>query len=101
MDEEYLTRRMNASLTMARNAAGSCARLIHFDLAGRYSVAAAAAASRKSPTERRGFLFNVSSFGTNDGNVTPLFPPTVRQARRTAILELVQDRTARRCRQLA
>lgn len=41
MDEAYFIGRMRASLEMARNAAGSAARLIHFDLAGRYSLAAA------------------------------------------------------------
>lgn len=45
MDEAYYIARMRASLAMAHNAAGSAARLIHFDLAGRYSVAAAMAAS--------------------------------------------------------
>lgn len=41
MDEEYLIGRARASLEMARRAANSTARLIHFDLAGRYSLAAA------------------------------------------------------------
>ena len=40
MDEAYLIGRMRASLAMSRNAVGSAARLIHLDLAGRYSVAA-------------------------------------------------------------
>lgn len=40
MDEAYFIGRMRASLEMAQNAAGSTARLIHFELAGRYSVAA-------------------------------------------------------------
>jgi hypothetical protein len=51
MDEAYLMGRMRASLEMARNAADAVARLIHFDLAGRYSVAAAMAArSRSAPS---------------------------------------------------
>lgn len=41
MDEEYLIARMRASLEMARCAAGSAARLIHFELAGRYGLALA------------------------------------------------------------
>lgn len=43
MDEAYLIARMQASLAMARKAAGSAARLIHFELAGRYGLAATAA----------------------------------------------------------
>ena len=41
MDEDYLIERAKASLAMARRAAGSAARLVHFDLAGRYVLAAA------------------------------------------------------------
>jgi len=43
MDKAYWLRRKQASLRMARNAASSRARLIHFDLAGRYSVNAMSA----------------------------------------------------------
>lgn len=42
-DEGYFVRRMQASVAAAEAAADSLARLIHFDLAGRYSVAALAA----------------------------------------------------------
>lgn len=41
MDREYLLARMAASLEMARKADDSIVRLIHYELAGRYSVAAA------------------------------------------------------------
>jgi len=41
MDEDYVIDRIRASLDMARRAAGSTARLIHFELAGRYSLLAA------------------------------------------------------------
>lgn len=41
MDQQYLLTRMRASLTMARKANNAVARLIHLELAGRYSVAAA------------------------------------------------------------
>lgn len=41
MDEDYLIGRIRASLEMARGAAGSAARLVHFELAGRYSLALA------------------------------------------------------------
>lgn len=41
MDKDYYLTRMSASLDMARNAANSKVRLVHLDLAGRYSVAAA------------------------------------------------------------
>lgn len=40
MDEAYLIGRMRASLAMARKATESAARLIHLELAGRYSLAA-------------------------------------------------------------
>jgi hypothetical protein len=46
-DEDYFLSRMEASLASARAAAGSIARLAHFELAGRYSVAALAV--RRSP----------------------------------------------------
>jgi hypothetical protein len=49
MDEAYYIGRMHASLAMAHNAVASAAKLIHFDLAGRYSVAAAMAASDPRP----------------------------------------------------
>lgn len=41
IQEAYYLQRMFASLEMARNAASSAARLIHLELAGRYSLAAA------------------------------------------------------------
>ena len=40
MDEAYLIARMKASLAMARATTESVARLIHYELAGRYSLAA-------------------------------------------------------------
>jgi hypothetical protein len=40
MEEAYWLGRNRASLKMARGATNSKARLIHFDLAGRYSVKA-------------------------------------------------------------
>ena len=40
-DKLYLLGRLRASITMASRAAESAARLAHFELAGRYSVAAA------------------------------------------------------------
>lgn len=40
MDKNYFLSRMNASLEMARKAENSAIRLIHYELAGRYSVAA-------------------------------------------------------------
>lgn len=41
MDQAYFIDRMRASLTMARAATESAARLIDLELAGRYSLAAA------------------------------------------------------------
>jgi hypothetical protein len=41
MEKKYWLRRKQASAAMARKATSAEARLIHFDLAGRYSVMAA------------------------------------------------------------
>jgi hypothetical protein len=49
MDRKYWLRRSRSSLAMARSATGATARLIHFDLAGRYSIKAAAAAEPCKP----------------------------------------------------
>ena len=43
MEKAYWLGRKRASLKLARNAAGSEARLAHYDLAGRYSVKAMSA----------------------------------------------------------
>ena len=43
MDHAYWIRRKRASLRLARSAATAQARLIHYDLAGRYSVNAMSA----------------------------------------------------------
>lgn len=43
MEKAYWLSRKRASLKLAANAAGSEARLIHYDLAGRYSVKATSA----------------------------------------------------------
>ena len=40
MEKAYWLSRKRASLKLAQNAAGSEARLVHYDLAGRYSVKA-------------------------------------------------------------
>lgn len=44
MDKAYWLERKRASLKMAREAVSAQARLVHYDLAGRYSVNAASAA---------------------------------------------------------
>jgi hypothetical protein len=41
MERSYWIRRMRAALNMARHAATAKTRLIHFDMAGRYSIKAA------------------------------------------------------------
>ena len=41
MERAYWLSRMRASKVMAREAAGAQARLIHYELAGRYSIRAA------------------------------------------------------------
>lgn len=54
MEREYWLGRKRASLAMARKSAGAVARLIHFDLAGRYSVKAANCRQRsatRDPTQ--------------------------------------------------
>lgn len=43
MDKAYWLTRKRASLKMARNASSSEARLVHYELAGRYSLNAASA----------------------------------------------------------
>ena len=43
MEKAYWLSRKRASLKLARNAASSEARLIHYDLAGRYSLKAVSA----------------------------------------------------------
>ena len=42
MERSYWIRRMRAAMDMARRAATAKTRLIHFDMAGRYSLKAAA-----------------------------------------------------------
>ena len=46
MEKAYWLSRKKASLELARNAAGSEARLIHYDLAGRYGLNAASAGTQ-------------------------------------------------------
>ena len=46
MEKAYWLDRKRASLKMAQNAATSEARLVHYDLAGRYSVKANSAETR-------------------------------------------------------
>ena len=43
MEKAYWLERKRASLKMAQEAASSTARLVHYDLAGRYSVKAVSA----------------------------------------------------------
>ena len=43
MEKAYWLSRKRASLKLARSAAGSEARLVHYDLAGRYSLKAMSA----------------------------------------------------------
>lgn len=66
MDEAYFICRMRASLEMARKAAGSAARLIHFELAGRYSIAATAAATGAPSACPKTSGRRVSSFHRGD-----------------------------------
>jgi len=49
MEKKYWLGRKRESLAMAHNASSAEARLIHYDLAGRYSVKAATAAACTVP----------------------------------------------------
>jgi len=53
MERKYWIRRMHAAMGMARGAATAESRLIHYDLAGRYSIKAASVlpflVTRKEP----------------------------------------------------
>lgn len=53
MDRKYWIGRMHAAMTMARQASTAESRLIHYDMAGRYSIKAANAlpflVRRKAP----------------------------------------------------
>ena len=74
MDEAYFLERMRASLAMAmaRNASNSPARLVHFDLAGRYGVAAAQAATQDPRADPTTCARRVSSFHSNDNRLRAL-----------------------------
>jgi hypothetical protein len=53
MEQSYWLRRTRASAAMARRARSSAARLVHLDLAGRYSIKAAMAPALQQPGETR------------------------------------------------
>ena len=60
MDQSYFLGRMNESLAMAGAAKSGAAKLVHFDLAGRYSVAANAAAQEsRGPQPSRRWSFGI------------------------------------------
>ena len=46
MEKKYWLSRQRASLQLAQSAAGSQARLVHYELAGRYSVKASSVESQ-------------------------------------------------------
>lgn len=68
MDEDYLTGRLRASLKMAAGAAGSAARLIHLELAGRYSLLAAKSATEPFPAWLQPLRLGASSFHRRTGS---------------------------------
>lgn len=68
MDETYLLGRIRASLEMASLAAGSAARLIHLDLAGRYSLLAAKFANERPHVDPRLRQPGGSSFYRGDAS---------------------------------
>ena len=53
MEKTYWLRRQHAAVGMARAAATAETRLIHYDLAGRYSIRAAFAAACAAPGAAR------------------------------------------------
>lgn len=52
MEKAYWLSRKRASLKLARNAASSEARLVHYDLAGRYSVKASSVGTQATGPAR-------------------------------------------------
>lgn len=68
MDEEYLTSRLRASLEIAAGAAGSAARLVHLELAGRYSLLAAKFATEPFPAWLQPLRLGASSFHRRAGS---------------------------------
>ncbi|MEA3034287.1 MAG: hypothetical protein QOH04_38 [Sphingomonadales bacterium] len=54
MEQAYWLDRKRASVANARRAGGAEARLVHLDLAGRYSIKAAAAAAAGNRPEQEG-----------------------------------------------
>ena len=52
MENKYWIGRKRAAMGMAREAVSADIRLIHYDLAGRYSIMAAKSAAPRSPYER-------------------------------------------------
>jgi hypothetical protein len=72
MEQAYWLGRKRASLKLARSAGGPEARLIHYDLAGRYSVKANAAENRKV-------------------DLATSLPPAIYAARAASLIECDED----------
>jgi len=68
MDNGYWIGRKRMALGMARGAATAEARLIHYDLAGRYSVRAAQSAAFAPPGQPEGARLHLAS------DCNPAFP---------------------------
>lgn len=72
MEKTYWLTRKRASLAMARKAVSSEARLVHYDLAGRYSVNAASAtalaADHAVPSPEPLDTFNCEATGRGGGH---------------------------------
>src|SRR3546814_2314304 len=103
MEHDYWLRRMSVASMMARKATTAEARLIHYDLAGRYSVRAAGiyAGGPPSPGQvNRAAVERAQGSGaTRHGCCTP--PPLLRQARsrsaaKSLAARLFRDRTSTR-----
>ena len=67
MEQAYWLSRKRASVQMARDAASSEARLVHYDLAGRYSLKAMSA-------------------GSLERDLAEILPPPIRAARKIGTL---------------
>lgn len=68
MEKTYWLTRKRASLAMARKAVSSEARLVHYDLAGRYSVNAASATALAVPSPEPLDTFNCEATGRGGGH---------------------------------
>jgi hypothetical protein len=75
MGRKYWLGRELSALTMARNASDAESRLVHFQLAGSYSIKASASDPFLLPCEVSPELAPEASSRSQDANVTSFFCP--------------------------